>query len=115
VLRAAQGADGFGERRLCFWCPLGTSQIAVPVSYLTPKHGLMGFGRGVSHHGRTDSSSVGRAMENKKTDFHFAVRGLRCESLGLTAQSRKRLVWMSMPRRLLSQWRNRTVRFDPWA
>ncbi len=25
--------------------------------------------------------SVGRAMENKKTDFHFAVRGLRCESL----------------------------------
>ncbi len=33
-----------------------------------------------SHHGRTDSSSVGRAMENKKADFHFAVRGLRCES-----------------------------------
>jgi hypothetical protein len=43
-----------------------------------------------SHHGRTDSSSVGRATENKKTDFHFAVRGLRCESFGLTAQSRKR-------------------------
>jgi len=35
----------------------------------------------ISHHGRTDSSSVGRTMENKKTDFHFAVRGLRCESL----------------------------------
>jgi hypothetical protein len=37
-----------------------------------------------------NSSSVGRAMENKKTDFHFAVRRLRCESLELTAQSRKR-------------------------
>ena len=37
-----------------------------------------------------NSSSVGRAMENKKTDFHFAVRGLRCESLERTAQSRKR-------------------------
>jgi hypothetical protein len=43
-----------------------------------------------SHHGRTDSSSVGRAMENKKTDFHFAVRGLRCELQKRTAQSRKR-------------------------
>jgi phosphodiesterase/alkaline phosphatase D-like protein len=43
-----------------------------------------------SHHGRTDSSSVGRAVEKKKTDFHFAVRGLRCESLEPTAQSRKR-------------------------
>ena len=32
-----------------------------------------------SHNGRTDSSSVGRAMENKKTDLHFAVRGLRCD------------------------------------
>jgi hypothetical protein len=29
-------------------------------------------------------------MENKKTDFHFAVRGLRGESLEPTAQSRKR-------------------------
>jgi hypothetical protein len=38
-----------------------------------------------------NSSSVGRAMENKKTDFHFAVRRLRCESLELTAQSRKRV------------------------
>jgi hypothetical protein len=29
-------------------------------------------------------------MENKKTDFHFAVRALRCELQKRTAQSRKR-------------------------
>jgi hypothetical protein len=50
-------------------------------------------------------------MENKKTDFHCAVRGLRCESLetnGAEPQAKGEsvqrvkydlLVWMSMPRR----------------